>query len=243
MFRALGINYLDQAGNTYINFDGVRIDVRGRRAVKANLAPSNTVDARGGVNLFSPKRAQVIFAILSWPELITRPVRDIAAAAGVSLGQVQQTLDLLVRYGLLGEGKQFLDHKRQQLIDQWAAAYRTGLGSHARTKFFSGAIDHLESEIMPLYISGEAAVPDLLRPETLVLYTRELPTDLIRTHRWRRNDDRPNIFLRPQFWQIPGEAEKPGPHKAPWLLIYADLLASGDGRQREAASHLLEVMR
>src|SRR5699024_8053053 len=52
MFRQRGINYLDAAGNAFISFGGVHIDVRGRRA--QNAAPTSIPrTARGGVNLYS----------------------------------------------------------------------------------------------------------------------------------------------------------------------------------------------
>ncbi|PPF75504.1 hypothetical protein [Pseudoclavibacter sp. Z016] len=90
MFRQLHINYLDAAGNAFIAFGGVHIDVRGRRAQVPAGAGSPHL-TRGGVNLFSVKRSQAIFAVLSWPELLGRPIREISRAAGVSLGQAQDT--------------------------------------------------------------------------------------------------------------------------------------------------------
>lgn len=233
MFRQLGINYLDQAGNAFICFAGVRIDVRGRRA---EASPGVVVPRpeRGGVNLFSAKRSQVIFAVLSWPELLTGPIRKIAAISGVSVGQVQKTLELLSQYGFLDERRRLARPQRDHLIDQWAAAFRTGLGSAARTKRFSGDWHELHPGTTAVYVSGEAAVPELLRPETAVLYTASMPTDLIRSYRWRKDETQPNILLRDQFWR-PLEATGPGVFEAPWLLIYADLLASNDSRQREAA--------
>ncbi|XBH22653.1 type IV toxin-antitoxin system AbiEi family antitoxin [Jonesiaceae bacterium BS-20] len=240
LFRELGICYLDQSGNAFITFDGVHLDVRGRRAPTRNPSLSDAPMHRGGVNLFSPKRAQVIFAILTWPDLLHGPVRNIATTSGVSLGQAQRTLDLLSQYGFIDETRSHHLHSPEQLINLWVAAYPSGLGSSKFTKYFSGPIDDLISNNEAIYISGEAAVPELLRPETLLLYSTKAPTDLIRSHRWRHNDDQPNIFLREKFWQAPREADSPGIYSAPWLLVYSDLLASGDDRQREAAEIFLK---
>ncbi|NUL46538.1 hypothetical protein F7P69_15220 [Cellulosimicrobium funkei] len=244
-FRSLGINYIDQAGNAFITFDGVHIDVRGRRSSRRadTHAPRLT---RGGVNLFSIKRSQVIFAILSWPELLDGPVREIATTSTVSLGQAQGTLDLLMQYGYLDEEKHFAPVRRESLIDHWAASYPSGLGAAAKTGRYSGTWNGLhvgETGEASVCVSGEAAVPALLRAETAVLYTDEFPTALIRSQRWRRNDEQPNIFLRRRFWQPPGASAGPGVHNAPWLLVYADLLASNEGRQREVARQLREDHR
>lgn len=242
MFRQRGINYLDAAGNAFIVFDGVRIDVRGRPAHPRSgvQVPRAT---RGGVNLFSVKRSQVIFVVLSWPELLESPVREIAGAAGASLGQAQQTLELLTRHRFLDDRRRLMPQKRDRLIDQWTAAFSTGLGSDARTQMFSGDWHGFNPGATNVWLSGEAATPELLRPETVMLYTQEFPKELIRTNRWQRNDAQPNIFLREQFWQPKEAPLGPGPHKAPWLLIYADLFAANESRQREAAEQLRERHR
>jgi hypothetical protein len=242
MLRQLGINYLDAAGNAFIVFDGVHIDVRGRRAqVPAGATLPRLT--RGGVNLFSAKRSQVIFALLTWPELLESSVREIARTAGVSLGQAQMTLDLLTQYGFLDDRRQFGRAQRDRLIDQWAAAFPTGLGSAAKTERFAGQWRGFDPGNRTVWVSGEAAALDVLRPETAVLYTEEFPTDLIRAHRWRRNEAQPNIFFRRRFWLPQGPPAEPGVHDAPWLLIYADLLAANDSRQREAAEQLRQQQR
>lgn len=238
-FRGLGFNYLDGAGNAYITFGGVHIDVRGRRSKRApHTRPPGTVGSRGGVNLFSTKRAQVIFAILSWPPLLEGPLRELAVSAGVSLGLAKEVLDLLAQFEHLNEKKQFNPQSRDALIEQWAASYPTGLGSPTSAHAFSGDPSRIPITDVPLYISGEAAVPEHLRPETMLLYTDEFPSDLVLAGRWRRDTDSPNIFLRRKFWTSPHGADDPGIHAAPWLLVYADLLASNDSRQREAAQQL-----
>ena len=55
--RAAGIQFLDAAGNAYLNFDGVLIDVRGRKP-DPRLAPYKRSSERS-TNLFTPRRAQV----------------------------------------------------------------------------------------------------------------------------------------------------------------------------------------
>jgi hypothetical protein len=240
LFRPMGINYLDQAGNAFLSFEGVHIDVRGRKLGPRSDGAGAPRMTRGGVNLFSRKRSQVIFAILCWPELLSAPIRALAAAATVSLGQAQETLELLGQYGFLNEGRRLLPNRSAELIDLWVAAYPAGLGSAAHSFRLSGDITRLHATDGAIYVSGEAAVPDLLRAETLVAYSDELPAEVIRRHRWRRDDERPTIQLRFQWFRHPGSSEGPGVHTAPPLLIYADLLASQDGRQREAAMQLRE---
>lgn len=237
-FRALGVNFLDQAGNAFIVFDGVRIDVRGRRPDPKLAAEPGVRKSVRGAGLFSTKRSQVVFAILSWEELLGGTVREIARTAKVSTGQVQATMGLLEQGGFLDGRNWASPRERDRLIDQWTAAYPLGLGAAAGAQPFSGDFTKLQATNMPVYVSGAAAVPEVLRrPESIVLYSTEIPVELIRTNRWRRNEERPNIFLRQQFW-IPPEPEIPGSQRAPWLLVYADLMASNDSRLREAAQEL-----
>lgn len=242
-FRALGINYLDAGGNAFIAFDGVHIDVRGRLRGLSVDDEVGRSKSRTTVNLFSVKRSQVIFAILSWDELLEAPLRQLATAAGVSLGQVQETLELLTEYGFLDSRRRFVPQGREALIDQWTAAYPLGLGMGRADALFVGEFQDLSSSENRVYISGEAAVPHLLRAETLLLYSEEVPVDLIRARRWRRAQDNATVVLRRKFWADPrglqGEPDdEPDVLTAPWLLVYADLMASGDGRQREAAQQL-----
>lgn len=242
IFRSLGINFIDSAGNAFIAFRGVHIDIRGRRPER-HTRPNGPRTRRGGVNLFSPKRSQVIFAILACSGLLERPVRDVAASAGVSLGQAQETLDLLIQYGFLAADKRLLPIDRAQLMSQWASAYPTGLGSLANAAQFSGDFDRIAVEKERVYVSGESAVSDLLRPETIVVYTDESPTKLIRRNRWRRDDEHPTILVRHKFWTFREEEDQPGVYNAPRLLVYADLLAANEGRQREAASQIWEQLQ
>ncbi len=235
MLRTMSINYLDQAGNAYIDFPGVHIDVRGR---KPTAPPPPNHASRGGINLFSKKRAQVIFAILEWPELLDNRLRDLADSAGTSLGQTQNTLDLLKDLGYLTSTRRFIPQKRKDLVDQWVDAYQTGLEASWDWDTFTADTIDFEDCGHVVFLSGESAASHLVRAETTVVYASDLPTNMIRRYRWRRDHEQPNIYLRKKFWKTPGGSETPGIYKAPKLLIYADLLASRNSRQREAATRL-----
>src|SRR5688572_28006778 len=60
--RRSGVQYLDSAGNAWITFGDVLVDVRGRPRPDRDPAPQRPVR-----NLFSTVRAQIIFALLAWP--------------------------------------------------------------------------------------------------------------------------------------------------------------------------------
>lgn len=230
LLRDIGAQYLDAAGNAWIQFGDVLIDVRGRpRPADAPRTP------RSG-NLFSAGRAQVLMALLAWPHLWEAPQRDVAAAAGVSLGQAHNTLALLAE-------AEYDRHRvrsgRASLLDLWAAAFPAGLARRLRLATYRG--DN-PTEPKParrgdtLAVSGETAVPDLLRPTTLTLYVTELDPRLAVVNRWRA-DGEPNIVVRRRFWRDPSETGGVSTPIgiAPWPIVYADLLASRDPRARDAA--------
>jgi len=231
VFRAEGIYFLDQAGNAYIRSSGLLLDIRGRTPVV-----SSERNVGGQVNMFSTKRAQVIFALLSWPLLERQPVRRLAEAAEVSVGSAQETLHLLRDAGYLIGDRGHALHKRQELLDRWVAAYRFGVGSSSRARAFAGDV-HRFTPAPGEYVSGEAAL-DSVNHETLTLYVDRWQPRLAQTNRWR-TDREPNIFVRPKFWRDPRAQSTPEtPTTAPPLLVYADLLAADESRQREGANEL-----
>jgi hypothetical protein len=240
-YRNRKIDYVDLAGNALIRFGDVYVDVRGR-----NLAARKTTNEsrHAPTNLFSARRAQVTFALIVWPELLTLPIRYTSEAAGVSIGIAFQTIQLLRHRGyLLDEMNPYIVRK-SELIDRWTDAFATGLRNKLAIAAYRG--EHLDvlsggSEAQ-WFISGESAVRSLVRPTTLTIYVNGLDSALIAANRWRR-DGQPNIDVRQKFWKDPRQIlhEDRGlefqdlEHEAPALLVYADLMASGDGRQREAA--------
>lgn len=240
-YREAGVQFLDRDGNAYLDLGAVLIDVRGCRR-KHRAVPS--ARARE-TNLFSARRSQVIFAILVWRDLVNAPLRAIADASNVSIGQAQSTTKLLEETGYLRHATPRKLIRQDELIDRWTAAYPTGLGPTLHMHGFFGDIDRVRpiSADEPLYIGGESAVDELIHPTSLTLYTETFNTRLPALNRWR-TDREPNIHLRRKFWTPPAP-EHPTHHvrglaRVPPLLIYADLIASDDSRQRDAARTLRE---
>lgn len=229
MFRRVGVQYLDAAGNAWIAFGDVLVDVRGRPR------PDHAIPKRAASNLFSSGRAQVVCALLAWPHLWFASRRDVARAAGVSTGQAHNALALLAEAGY---DSVEVGPRQTSLLDLWAAAFPTGLAQSLTLASFHGGIDEIKvakpGDIA--FVSGEVAVNDVLRPATLTLYVDELDPRLPVVNRWRA-DGKPNIVVRRAFWHAPDENElADGLNIAPWPLVYADLLSGDDPRVRAAAT-------
>ncbi len=232
-FRRAGVQYTDAAGNAWVRFDDVLIDVRGRR-----LANDHGPHPRTTGNLFSTARARVAFALLAWPALWDAPQRELAGAASVSLGQANNALALFRESGF-GPAQ---GGRSAELLNLWAAAFPSGLAQKLIIATYRGSADSVQKVHAEdaAFISGELAVKELLRPASLTIYIEQFDPRLPIVNRWR-SDGPPNIVLCHKFWTTPKHASHDydgpftGMRNAPWPLVYADLLASDDPRVRAAS--------
>ncbi|WP_454836956.1 type IV toxin-antitoxin system AbiEi family antitoxin [Rhodococcus qingshengii] len=258
-FRAAGIQYIDTLGNAYIEFGGVYIEVQGRTSAAVKLSSERELQEGGHRgyqeisprrvtrNLFSPRRSQVVFALLAWPELSGAKVRDIAQVAGVSVGQAHESLSLLEDAGFLKSSRL---HRFSELLDYWTNEYPRGLGRKMTIgTFVSDSPDDFRSlhPDQTVYFSGESAQGvDIVRRTTLTIYVETFDKKMMLVNRWRRavNSRETNVTVMKKFWMHPryltrpdyrGEDGAAGPGNAPWPLVYADLMASGDPRLAEVA--------
>ena len=134
--------------------------------------------------------------------------------------------------------------RSRALFRRWVEAYsltlapRLAIGdfsTQSRDWWRSADADLLRADVQ---LGGESAASLLktnLHTSQAILYADRLPEELALAYRWHRTDVEPNVRVRRRFW-IP----EPG-LLVPSPLIYADLMASGDDRQREAAIMLRET--
>jgi len=233
-----GIQYADTAGNANLAFDDVYVRVAGRLA-ENNRIPSDSPNTSPSSNLFSNARAKVLFALISWPDLASGPLRAIAAAAGVSLGLAQGSLKLFSEADLLQTGRGGRRQVTERAIDMWVSAYGTGLGKSLALRSFTGDPDWTSLRTMrgPVWLSGESLAPGLRTHATMTLYVHEFDPELALANRWRTGSE-PTIFLRRAFWTSPRPRVDHSPSSvlpAPPLIAYADMLQDGDARVAAAA--------
>ncbi|NUU24894.1 MAG: hypothetical protein HOV68_25820 [Streptomycetaceae bacterium] len=239
LLRERGIDYIDAAGNAHIAWNDVFIDVRGRRSA----AVRTDAPASRGSKAFGRAGLRIGLVLLAWPDLAGEPLRRIARAGGVSLGTAQAVVDDLSRAGYLYDGPDGRRPARAgELLSRWSEAYSTTLSpalflgsfSVEDISWWSGAKEELaESEVQ---LGGEAAAslmdPHLV-PATVTLYAEEVPRALVATRRMTRAESGGNVQFRRRFWDVEQED-----WVVPPVLTYADLLASGDPRQREHADRI-----
>lgn len=236
--REAGIQFVDTRGNAFITFGNVLIEVQGR----TGPAPAEDAGPRQQTNLFSSRRSQVILALLTWPELSTAKVRAVAETAGVSTGQAHDALVRLEEGGFVTPVTRTLD-RAAELLDYWTAAYPSGLGRRLELARYHG--DPLKPVVRSdadqrIFLSSESAEgTEIARPATLTIYLASLDPSLAVANRWSSSPERiANVFVRRKFWTSPAPDDgsgSAGPRNAPWPLVYADLMATGDARLREVA--------
>ena len=234
--RRSGIQFADGAGNVFLQRPGLFVFVSGRKPpIRPRAARPSRVFRGAGV--------KTIFALLSLPKLVHATYRDIASAAGVALGSVPTILDGLRELGFLHDirgQRQLLD--RERLIQQWTEAYARVFEPELELSRFRAADPKWwrRARVQPhaAQWGGETAAALLHRqlvPERAMLYAARVPSKLLVEQRLKA-DPSGDVVFRRRFWNF----DFPWKRKelVPPLLIYADLVAAGDGRSLSAAKQI-----
>jgi hypothetical protein len=173
----------------------------------------------------------VIFALLTWPELMDKPLRALAGAAGVSLGMAQATSKELQDRALWPDDPT----TRELLLDAWLSAYPDNLARSITIR--SVRAEQFERFYGAALPSGEAAPSAHMRATGGVVYVDRLTPKLLAMNRWR-TDGEPNLVVRHQFWNLPELRND----EAPALLVCGDLHASADPRVRAVAAEYKRLL-
>jgi hypothetical protein len=238
--------FADAAGNAWIPGKGMLVHITGQKPAAKLVEPaSGKADTPAGL--------KILFALLCQPDLTNTTLREIAAAAGVALGSVPPVLqDLQAQGHVLALGKQRRLHATRGLLDAWAQAYARRL-RHKTLQAVYATPDFEHWRAWPLVgaaarapacwggESAAALLTDYLRPGILTLYAEAMPPQWLARLRMRKpalGQTEQLLEWRHPFWgkmAIGGRKDV-----APPVLVYADLLATGDGRCIDTANMLYE---
>ena len=238
--RELDIPFIDMAGNAYINEPPVYIFIKGIRR------PIEVFAKKQKARAFQPTGLKVIFAFLCQPELVNAPYREIVDKAKVALGTVDWVIRDLKEAGFLFEmGKQGrrLINKRK-LFERWVEAYPENLRPKLVIGRYQADVDewwkftHIQD--FNAYWGGEVAaakITQYLKPQIATIYVRNDPARLLLQKKLAKNPNG-NVEILKAFWEI--EYDWPYKELVPPILIYADLIATGDTRNIETAKIIYE---
>jgi hypothetical protein len=237
VFEKNEINFIDAAGNALIKVPPLFVKIIGNKLDKENKAGTTK-------RTFNTAALQVIFALLCNPHIAFRTKRIIAENAGVALGTVHNTVKKLVEQGYL-LNRTFERYKlvnTKELLEQWVTRYPEKL----KPKYQIGVYDIAEDQMNKLQLEnfnalwgGEEAAARLtnfLRPFIYTIYIGEREGEFILRNRLKK-EVRGNLVLMKKFWNFENYNYPGLVHP---ILIYADLLATGDPRNIETAKIVYE---
>lgn len=238
--RHFNVPFFDTAGNAFFDDPNLFVFVSGRKPDegKPKDTPSRAFQASG---------LRTVFALLCNPGLELQPYRNIATAASVSHGTIGVVMSDLEKEGYLIEmgprGRRLTN--KANLIRRWIETYPQQL----RSKLLLGRYSSPKSEwwqdarLEPLgaYWGGEVAAAKLtghLRPEQKTIYADRVVPEILAKFALKKDLNGDLEMLR-KFWSFDDESAKNG--IVPPLLVYADLIASGDDRNIETAEIIYDT--
>jgi hypothetical protein len=238
--RENDVMFADAAGNCYLQNGRFLIFILGqKREAQSSLSKEVTV---------TPATLRVMLAVLTSPELLNLPVRELAKTAGISHGAGGKALETLRELGLYvdtGTVHRMLA-KPERWLDIWTEGYLARIRPklmkrRMRSTSMEYALQHVSPAMGEVELGGEAAASRLgysLSPGELTLYVNmgdaAILPELVRELRLRADPSGP-IEITELFWNSAALQSFPC---APAPLIYADLVSSANSRNLEIAQQL-----
>ncbi|MDR5591327.1 type IV toxin-antitoxin system AbiEi family antitoxin [Christiangramia sp. SM2212] len=235
-----GINYIDVAGNSFIKYEDLAIFVEGQK----NTKKDKTNQSRA----FQETGLKIIFHLLNTPEHLQDSYRRIAEQADVSIGSVSNVMAELEELNYLLKTKQKRAIKNtDELLERWVVEFNAVLRPRIlrkRMRFIDQDqsknwrdIDiHTENGV--LLWGGEpggAIITENLRPEKFTVFT-DLELSEVANKLRLIPSENGEIEILQKFWKNDANYAQ----VAPALLVYADLMNSGFGRNIETAKQILK---
>jgi len=237
--KGQNIFFIDTAGNAYINEPPLYVFIKGNK-------PLLTLKAEPQKRLFKPSGLRAVFVLLNNPKMINKPYRNIAKAAGVALGTIGWLIRDLKEMGFCIE----IDKRNRKLMNlenlfkRWVEAYPEQLRPKLILERFETNNHNWWKEInikeYGAYWGGEVGAANLtgyLKPAKVTIYTNEPFGELVVKNRLRKAE-KGNVEILTPFWNFKYEQEDQD--VVPPILVYADLMATADPRNIEAAGIIYE---
>ena len=248
--RQDGIQFIDTAGNGYLNQPPVYIFIKGNKAKKIIEAPATP-------RAFKQTGLRVLYAMLCIPGLENEPYRTIADKAKVALGMVNWVVKDLQQLGYLletcsGRNRQLRLLQKEQLLERWVTAYAEQLRPKLVLGRYQGAEGWRQQAVLnpdEALWGGEVAaakLTDYLKPQMITIYVDRDHQDAVLLQNRLKKDPQGEVELVARFWQP--ETIAPRGDMVHPLLVYADLMATGNQRNIETArmiydQHLVQLLR
>jgi hypothetical protein len=234
-----GLEFLDTAGNAFINKPPIFIFIKGQK-------PKVEITKPLGARRNKPAGLKILFYLLCNPRFENESYRNISEAANVALGSVGWIMKELREQGfLIGIGKgRFKLIQKERLFHQWIEAYPGQLRPKQLLGRYNGERDWWKNVALDgnrAQWGGEVAAARLtgyLKPESVTIYCDPDYVHQLLLENRLYKDDHGEIEVLAKFWKT-AETKVPDQTVHP-ILIYADLLAAGNQRNVETAKLIYE---
>lgn len=230
-----GISVVESSGNCNIVAAPMFIRISGQKATQPREVKGKAFNEAG---------LKLIFYLLLDETNINKPYRTIHEETGLSLGTIKNVIEELGRgqFVLTTDKGRFMKN-RKELLDVWQTHYNQSL----KPKLLLKEMEFVDADsrrdweqiVLPdgMCWGGEGGaflIDRYLVPEQFDIYTETPSVKLMMTKKVNFLE-KGRIRLYQKFWK--GNIDE---KTAPKILIYADLMGSGNSRCIEAAQRLIE---
>lgn len=234
-----GINYLDASGNTFIKAKDFFIYIEGKKAILKNKTNQTRAFQEAGLKL--------LLLLISNPETLQFSYRKLAEKTGIALGSISHIFKELeeTNFLLRTQDKRVLKNQND-IIERWVIAYNELLKPRTLRKKMRALnndfnTNHiLQNNNITAFFGGEPGGELLtkhLKPKDYIIYSNE-ETSKVAKELKLVPDENGNIELYSKFWT--DSLNLKNENTAPPLVVYADLLGTGNNRNIETAKIILE---
>ena len=233
-FSAEGINVVDSSGNCKIEAKQLFINIIGQKSTPIKQPKGKAFNEAG---------LKAVFYFLLNDTNINQPYRLISNNTGLSLGTITNVVEeLLYEKFVIKTSKGRILKNKRALLDTWQVHYNQTLKPKLllKTMEFVDSDSRKDWELIALPDGvcwggegGAYLTSKYLIPEQFDIYTEGPSINLMMTRKMRFEENG-SIHVYQKFWRSQHE------RVAPMILIYADLMGSGNSRCIEAAQKLIE---
>ncbi len=230
-----GIDWIDVAGNIHLE--------EGETLIWIDHHTTTPIQQKKN-RAFTKTGLKVVFLFLHNEAWLNRTYREIAEAADVALGNIKHILDGLKEHKFVyAKNEDLLKLKnRDKLLDQWITAFADELKARIQKGRYNFINKEAEQNWKSLQLDeqdhwgGEPAADLLtndLKPVQYLLYTKKNRAELMKELKLMP-DENGKVEIREPYWTI----ENVLPNIAPRLVIYTDLIVTGDPRNIKIAEEI-----
>lgn len=230
------INYLEAAGNCFIELEKLFLFVNDRKAAPARKTSEGKLWNKTGL--------KYVFAVLTDPEILHLPLREQAARAGIALGNLTGLREELNQY-MPPADVQVDSRAREQLLERWGLQYNHTLKPALELGTFRFLKPEMKEQWKTLPVpkktwwGGEnagAVLTNYLRPQEFTAYTRNKAQVIVD---WKLvPDENGDIRLYEPFWPV--TADFINQTTVNPIIAWAELNFELDQRLRETAERIKE---